>query len=816
MASLAKHQVRIGGMQCSFCSSSIARALQTTPGVADVHVSLAHEEALVEYDPKVVGVPEIEETLRSLGYAVRDPRKLRSFEEEDREMRREFRRLLASGAVTLAALAVMAFSWLGGPRRLGLSGADAAATGAMMELVLLYLAILNVFVLGFPILRMAYHSLRRGILNQHVLMEFAVFGGLAGGTAGFALPNFPGPDFLAIAAFITSYHLLGGYTSLKVRTRASQSVRKLLALQPAEARVVRAGREEIVPVEQVVSGDLVRIKPGESLPVDGVVVEGRSSVDESLVTGEPMPAEKGPGSEVIGGSVNRAGSLLVRVTRVGEESFLRRVARYIEEARAMKPGVLQLLDVVLRYFVPGVLAAAGVGFLTWTVGGWLVLGQPDVARGAFAALAALVMGYPCALGMATPLAMIRGGGLAAEKGILFRSSEPFHVFGRVDIVVLDKTGTVTVGRPRVTDVLPTEGHTDAELLSAAASVESLSEHPLAEAVVDAAKSRRLDVPLAENFEAVPGLGVSGQVEGLPVLAGKAEFLQAHGVPTEALANARARLERTGRTVVYVARAGRLVGLIGLADPVKGDAAETIAKLRESGMEPILLTGDNEGAARSVAEAVGVSRIYARVLPDQKAERIRELQREGHRVVMVGDGINDAPALMQADIGIALGAGADIAMESADVIIVGERLSSVVDADRIARASYRKTKENLALAFAFNGVGVPAAVTGLVHPAWAMAAMAASVSLVLLNSFGGRILPRPRGRERPARVVLEVPSLHCSNCLAGVMASVSALPEVASVEGDLARKEVFVTYRGGRDAEERIREKVLKAGHVIGN
>jgi len=525
-------QVKIGGMSCSFCTETIRKAFGRMDGVGEVHVSLSHEEALIRYDPQKITPTVLRDTLRSLGYTVRDPRRVRSFEEQEEELRTERRRLLLAGVFTAISAGLMLLMWL----KPVLGPVEALVPRAILQPLMLVvmplLAVATVFGPGLYILKMAYHSLRRGILNQHVLLELGAFAGLIGGALGLIgrwleVPalQFPVGDFFAVATFITTYHILSGYTSLLVRTRASQSVRKLLDLQPATARVIRNGREEEVPIEEVEPGDQVRVRPGESIPVDGRVVEGASGVDESLVTGESIPVEKRVGDEVIGGSLNQSGTLVVEVTKVGEESFLQQVARYIEEARAMKPGILQVVDVVLKYYVPGVLAFGALGFLIWTAGAWAVTGQVNVTRAIFATLAVLVMGYPCALGMATPLAMIRGGGEAAQKGILMRSGEAFQVLKDVQVVVLDKTGTITKGKPAVTDVVisdfgfrisdlvPAEPlilkpsvmvsddfglwiadidspaqseirNPKSEILFWAASAESVSEHPLGRAIVD--------------------------------------------------------------------------------------------------------------------------------------------------------------------------------------------------------------------------------------------------------------------------------------------------------------------------------------------
>lgn len=723
-----KLQLKIGGMSCSFCVASITKALERTEGVTEASVNLAHEETLIRYDPDRVTPRQLKETLIDLGYSVRDASQEHTFEEQEADLRHERNNLLLAGGFAAVAVGLMALMW---------AGFLAPSASPFLLWLMPTLALATIFGPGWHILTMAWASLRRGILNQHVLLELGAFAGVIGGFLGYLFPVFPIPDFFAVAVFITTYHLLSGYVSLEVRTRSSQAVRKLLALVPPTAHLVRDGREEDFLIEDVLPGDLVRIRPGESIPVDGEVVEGTSEVNQGLVTGESMPQEKEPGDTVIGGSVNQTGTLLVRVTRVGAESFLQQVARQVEEARALKPGLLAVVDRVLAVYVPGVLVFAAAAVLIWTIGTWALTGHVDPARAVFAALAVLVMGYPCALGMATPLAMIRGGGMAAEKGILMRSAEAFQVLKEVKKVVLDKTGTITRGEPAVVEVVALRGQEKQSVLRLAAAAESSSEHPLARAIVAAAHAQQLDIPSASEFRSVSGKGVTASVGGYQVAIGSPRFVEQEVGPLGPSGEQLEALQEAGNTVVVLAVDGHPAALIALADQIKADAREAIEQLRSEGLEPVMLTGDNERTARAVAQQVGIAEYRAEVLPQDKAAVVRDLQRQG-RVAMVGDGINDAPALMQADVGIAIGAGTDIAIESADVVLMGERLGAVVDAYRIGKASYAKTVQNISLAFVFNGVGVPLAVSGLVHPIWAMIAMAASVTTVLTNSFGVRL------------------------------------------------------------------------------
>ena len=500
----ARLQVKLGKLHCSFCVATIEKAIGRLDGVEQVSVSLAHEEGLVVYRPERITAAEIVDTLRQVGYSVRDPRKVAGYEAEEAELAEERNRFLAGLATTLVTLTLMSFKWAGHPLTVAWGG-QRWPIGPWM---IFGLAVAMMVLVARPILVMAWQSARRGILNQHVLLEAGAFGGLAGGVLGlFVAPKvFPPGDFLSVAVFITTYHLLSGWASALVRTTSSRAVRSLLDLQPDTARVIRDGTEAEVPVGQVAVGERVRVRPGERVPLDGRVAEGYPAVDESMVTDEPVPAEKRAGDEVIGGSVNQAGGFVFEVTRTGEDTFLAQVARHIEEARALKPGIIQLVDQILKVYVPAVLGFAALAAIVWTMGAWAVTGHLSWSKAVFAALAVLVMGYPCALGMSTPLAMMRGGGIAARQGILMRSGEAFQVFGQIDRAVLDKTGTLTAGKPAVVELVPVPGVSQTGLLAAAAAAEASSEHPLARAIVQAALGRELDIPDASDFASETGQG----------------------------------------------------------------------------------------------------------------------------------------------------------------------------------------------------------------------------------------------------------------------------------------------------------------------
>ena len=771
----ARFRAKIGGLHCSLCTGTIEKALGREPGVYRVAVSLTHEQALIEYDPERIRPDQLLGTLRDIGYTIWDPRKVRAFEEEERDLVREGQRLLVACGFSLVAIAlisniasaatlvipsIVVLSFLGitfyvlrarglvvaltstvalaiVPLAVGFAKSQGIGTGAISYVVGM-LALASVFGVAPHIFKMAVQSVRRGILNQHVMLEIGALAGIAGGLIGSFghPPHFPTSAFFAVSVLVVNYHIFSEWLSLLVKTRSSQSVKKLLDLQPDTARVLRDGQERELSIGEVVLGDVVRVKPGERIPVDGCVVGGHSGVNQSLVTGESVPVEKFAGDVVIGGSMNGSGTLLVEVKAVGDASFLQQIVRHVEDARALKPGILHLVDRILRVYTPTVLiisACAGIG---WTLVPSVLTGHIDLERAVFAVLGVLVMGYPCAVGIAAPLAIVRGSGEAADNGILMRTGEAFAAFRLVTYFLLDKTGTLTRGQPTVREVEATGSIAD--LLAVAAAAESSSEHPLAQAIVQAALNRGAIPPQVEDFEALPGSGIIARIGGHEVIVGKPAFLTSRGIDLAALSVRIRALEDIGRTVIAVSREGLAIGAIALDDELRPGAAEAISAIRKAGIMPILVTGDNERVAARIALEVGIESVHAGVLPEQKAELVRTLQAGGKvKVAMVGDGINDAPALMQADVGIAMGAGTDIAIESADIIIVGNRLEALMKARNISARSYRKTEQNVALAFLFNGLGIPAAATGLLSPVWAMAAMALSVTSLFANSLSAR-------------------------------------------------------------------------------
>ncbi|WP_111747171.1 heavy metal translocating P-type ATPase [Salinisphaera orenii] len=773
-SNICRVRAHIGGMHCSLCTGTIERALGAKPGVQRVAVSLTHEQALVEYDSGQNNAETLMGTLQQIGYTLSDPRKVEPFEHQEQALAVERSRFVAALAISLAAVGLIvntASLWTlglsaavyvslvgfgyavlrGRGTTTAMTGSAGLAAGGLVlfglrasgvlagtePLLVGALALTMMFGLARHMGVMAFQALRRGILNQHVLVEIGAFAGLIGGAIGLvAQPaDYPTAAFFAVSVMVLTYHLFSEWLSLIVKTRSAQSVKRLLDLQPETAHVVTDGDERDLPVEQITADMTVRVRPGERIPVDGEVIDGGSAVDESLITGEPLPVEKTTGDSVVGGAINGNGTVLIRVTAVGDESFLHQVISSVEDARAVKPGLLHIVDRVLQVYTPTVLTISALAFVAWTLGAWLAGGDPEYQRAIFAALTVLVMGYPCAVGISAPLSIVRGAGEAADKGVLMRTGEAFQALRKIDTVVFDKTGTLTEGRPAVREIHSIDDNDDT-LLAVAAAVEAASEHPLGRAVVEAALERGLDFPDVADFQAESGRGVTAQIDGETVRVGSPAFLSAAGLALDALQERIDTTEQQGQTVIVVARGEQLLGAIALGDALRADTVDTVARLHDLGIRTAMLTGDNERTAAHIAERAGIDDVYAGVLPDQKAERLRAMQRNA-RIAMVGDGINDAPALMQADIGIAMGSGTDIAIDAADIIILNGQLGAVITAWQISRWGYRKLLQNVGLAFAFNGIGIPLAATGLIYPVWAMVAMAASVTAIFVNSLWQR-------------------------------------------------------------------------------
>jgi len=601
---------------------------------------------------------------------------------------------------------------------------------------------------AWPFYTRAVASVRNRSLNMFTLIGLGVSVAYVYSTVAAFVPSlFPSAFrsasgevavYFEAAAVITALVLLGQVLELRARRRTSVAIRELLELAPATARRVSAGgHEHDVPLSEVRVGDILRVRPGEKIPVDGEVTEGASNVDESMVTGEPIPVEKGPESPVVGGTLNTTGSLLMRVEKVGDETLLARIVAMVAQAQRSRAPIQRLADAVAAVFVPAVIGAAVVTFVVWS----LVGPEPRMAYAIVNAVAVLIIACPCALGLATPISIMVAAGRGATSGVLFRDAEAIEIMRKVDTLVVDKTGTLTEGRPRLTVVEATNRWRAADVLGKAAAVERASEHPLAAAIVEGAGARGIEIPAVETFAAVAGKGVRGVAGGTRVLLGTAAFLREAGVETSWL-EARAQVQQhEGRTVVMVSLDDRAAGLLAVEDEIKDGAREAIAALRKDGVRPVMLTGDSRATAEAVARSLGIDEVMAEVLPDGKADAVARLQGEGRVVAMAGDGINDAPALARADVGIAMGTGTDVAMESAGVTLVKGDLRGIVRARTLSRATMRNIKQNLFFAFGYNSIGVPVAA-GVLYPFFgllaspilAAAAMSFSSVSVITNAL----------------------------------------------------------------------------------
>jgi len=702
----------VSGMSCAACARSIESQLTATAGVTRAHVNFATSTATVEFDPACAAVRNLVDAIEELGYGVPQPTAGEDVEEQARQQEYAALRLRLWLAVAFAVPVVVVGMWPGLMHLAATSWIQLALTTPV------------VFYAGAPFYRGAWAALRHRSANMNTLIAL----GTGAAFLYSLVVTWRGGHevYYEAAAVIITLILLGRVLEARARGKASEAIRHLRELQPKTARVVRDGAEQDVAIEQVRVGDLVVVRPGEKIPVDGAVREGDSAVDESMLTGESMPVDKKSGDAVYGGTINRSGSLRFEARKVGRATVLQQMIELVRQAQGSRAPVARLADVVSGYFTVGVLAIATLTFLVWLV-------FAPVAFALVNFVAVLIIACPCALGLATPTAIMVGTGRGAERGILIKGGEALEAAYRIDTVILDKTGTITCGHPRVTDVVPVNGYSEAELLRLAASAERYSEHPLGRAVVEHAQALAIKLDETSGFRAVTGHGVEARVDGHDVTVGSSSG------PLEL--PEMERLAWEGKTAVAVWVDGRPAGAIGIADTVKPEAAATVRRLNEMGIEIWMITGDNRRTAESVAGQVGIRRVLAEVLPDAKVAEIRKLQAAGRKVAMVGDGINDAPALAQADVGIAIGTGTDIAKEAASITLMRGDLNGVAEALHLARRTMQVIRQNLFWAFAYNTIGIPIAAgvlypfTGwLLSPVLASAAMALSSVTVVTNSL----------------------------------------------------------------------------------
>jgi Cu+-exporting ATPase len=729
-------------MTCASCAQTIEHALQNTDGVIEANVNLATEKAMVVYDFTIVGYDEIKKAIENTGYQVlgREDQRATFEEEEARELQAfstAKRRALLSWALTIPIML-----WMIPEMFFGIMWPNAS----VFNLGLIMLAAPVLFYPGWSTYRSAVTAIIHGSANMDVLILLGTLASFLTGPPSFFVPI---ANYAGVSAMIMSFHLTGRYIEAKAKGRASQAIKRLLELEAKTARILRDGTELEIPIDEVLVGDLMLVRPGEKVPTDGVITEGESGVDESMATGESMPVTKKLGDNVIGATVNQRGFLKVRATKIGRDTFLSQVIKMVEEAQGSKVPIQEFADRVTGYFVPAVLVLASITLVLWlvvpgamgSVGVWASQFLPwvdptlgVVSLAIFGTVATLVIACPCALGLATPTVLMVGSGMGAENGVLIRRGEAIQTLKEVKVIVFDKTGTITKGHPEVTDVVAADGFQETAVLRLAASIEQGSEHPLAEAIIRKATEENLKLMPLQKFESITGRGIMGELEGESILLiGNRKLMDDEGINYSSLEPTLKTLEEEAKTAMLVALNGQLLGIIAEADTIKEDSIDAITELEQMGFQTVMLTGDNQRTGDAIAQKVGISRVLAEVLPDQKVDEIRRLQNEVGLVAMVGDGINDAPALTQANVGIAIGTGTDIAIEAGDVVLVRGNLSDVVKAVKLSKATFRKIKQNLFWAFFYNVVMIPFAMLGLAHPVIAEIAMAISSITVVTNA-----------------------------------------------------------------------------------
>ena len=731
----------VPGMGSDHCAGIISESINRLPGITNVHTNIVNHRVTVQFQSDLSDNNAIQAAVVHAGYEIASiehgvpTAPVKEEESEARYLTQAWRRFLFAAIPTTLIMSLMIpeMFWQHIPGYL-----------------------VMVAILGFPVIflyggmathRSAWRSLTNRTANMDVLISMGSLPPYLIGLIGFVYPM---TSFIEMAATIMTFHMLGRYLETRAKGRASQAIKRLLKLGAKTATILRDSKEIEVPIAELAVGDLMLVRPGAKIPTDGEIIEGISHLDESIATGESVPIEKGPGENVIGATINKEGLLKVRASKVGADTFLAQVIRLVEEAQGSKVPIQEFADRVTAKFVPGVILIAFISFVLWLLFAdsfrpilvwgsgflpWVDAGLTPLMAAILAAVAVLVIACPCALGLATPTAIMVGSGMGAERGVLIRSGEAIQTLKDIKMVVLDKTGTITEGKPALIDVIANEGFKEDVVLKVAASVEAGSEHPLGQAIVSGARERGIDIPVVQEFKAITARGVEGKVDGEQVYVGSRRLLGELGINLGTLDHPLTRLETEGKTAMLVAIGDRAAGLVAVSDTIKSDSKAAIDALHQMNIKVAMITGDNERTARYVADQVGIDEVLAGVLPEGKVDAIRKLQTEhGEHVAMVGDGINDAPALKQANVGIAIGAGADVAIEAADVTLVKGELTKFIEAIRLSRATFRKILENLFWAWFYNLAAIPIAAVGLLHPMIGVIAMTISSLSVVGNSI----------------------------------------------------------------------------------
>ena len=729
---------RIEGMTCAACAKAIERATRKLDGVLESNVNLATEKLTIAYEPSKVRFPDIRKAVENAGYRIFEEEQSPDADKElkENEAKSLWRKFLLSAVFTVPLLYVAMGHMIGLPLPEAIDPMMNPKNFAMLQLLL----VLPVIVMGSRFYIVGFRTLAKRSPNMDSLIAigtsaaflyglFAVYKIFTGDS------SYTHDMYFESAGVILTLVTLGKYFEAVSKGKSSEAIKKLMGLSPKTARVIISGEEKEISLEEVEAGDLIVVRPGEKLPVDGQVAEGTTSVDESMLTGESIPVEKNPGDMVIGASINKNGSIKYRATKVGKDTTLAQIIRLVEEAQGSKAPIAKLADTIAGYFVPVVIALAVISGIAWYLSGETAL------FGLTIFISVMVIACPCALGLATPTAIMVGTGKGAEYGVLIKSGVALETAHKIQTVVLDKTGTITEGKPVVTDIFAFEGFDQEYLLQAAASAEKGSEHPLGEAIVKAAQEKGMELKAVSGFKAIPGRGIEVSIDGKGIMMGNKKLMDDRAVDIADKWELSQRLAGEGKTPMYISAEGRLAGIIAVADTVKENSMKAVAGLKEMGIEVVMITGDNKRTADAIARQVGIDRVLAEVLPENKADEVKKLQSEGKKVAMVGDGINDAPALAQADVGIAIGSGTDVAIESADIVLMRGDLMDVITAIDLSKKTIRNIKQNLFWAFGYNVVGIPVAM-GLLHlfggpllnPMIAGAAMSFSSVSVVTNAL----------------------------------------------------------------------------------
>ena len=733
----------IEGMTCASCAQTIEKAVGKLSGVDKASVNLATEKMQVSYNPSAISVSDVTGAVSNSGYAAvlettdtQDNSRAEKREKKEKRMKQLLNRFGISIIFTIPVLIISMGHMVGMPLPNIVDPMINAFNFSLLQLILT----LPIMVVSWEYFQKGFKSLFKGHPNMDSLIALGTAAAFVYSLAatigtGMGYGNFSDLLYYEVTGVILTLHTLGLFLEERSKGQMSSAIEKLVNLAPKTARVIRNGVEQEITVDEVALGDVIRVRPGESMPVDGVVVEGRTSVDESMLTGESIPVEKESGDEVIGASINKNGSIDYRATRVGSDTTLSQIIKLVEDAQGSKAPIARMADIITGYFVPIVIALAVLAGIAW-----LIAGQ----SGIFALsviITTLVIACPCALGLATPTSIMVGTGKGAEHGVLIKSGEALETTHNLDTIVFDKTGTLTEGKPIVTDILVTPLITKENLLYYAASGETGSEHPLGEAIVQKSKEENMTLAKPDHFEAIPGYGIRVEIEGKDMYIGNRKLMLEQKIDLSSMEKESDRLADEGKTPMYLSVDGELAGIIAVADTLKENSMKAVKELRRRGVEVIMITGDNKRTAKAIAKQVGIDSVLSEVLPEDKAEEVKKLQEAGKKVAMVGDGINDAPALAQADVGIAVGSGTDVAIESADIVLMRNDLTAVLTAIDLSHATLRNIKQNLFWAFAYNLVGIPVAM-GLLYifggplmsPMFAAVAMSFSSVSVLLNAL----------------------------------------------------------------------------------